>query len=228
MNKLESPVNMEEKTICLLLLDVSGSMKEDDRMGLLNKAIQEFYTDIKNGENEVDPSTKDKLEVSVVQFDEDTTVLQPPALVEEFTMPVLESRGSTTCTCNALKVAIELINERKAYYTKWGIKFSRPWIILMTDGYPYPDTDAEIDAISQVIKEGVAQKRYEMLGIGIGSANMSTLEKMTGKAMSLDGLKFGAFFKWLSRSMSVISLSKPGEMIDISKGAANWMSSYKV
>lgn len=227
MNTLESPVNMEEKTICLLLLDVSGSM-QGEPVNLLNKAIQEFHNDIKEGKNEVDPSTKDKLEISVVKFDQDTTVLQTPALIEEFSMPILETRGSTTCTCNALKVAIDLVGERKAYYDKWGIKSSRPWIILMTDGSP-SDSNAEIDAISQVIKDGVTRKKYEMLGIGIGNhLDMNTLQKMTGNAMALDGLKFGAFFKWLSRSMSIISQSKPGEKIDISKGANHWMSSYKV
>lgn len=228
MRTLESPVNMEEKTICLLLLDVSGSM-QGEPINLLNKAVQEFYEDIKDGKNEVDPSTKDKLEISVVKFDQETTVLQTPALIEEFTMPILESRGSTTCTCNALRVAIDLVSERKAYYDKWGIKSSRPWIILMTDGNPYPDTNTEIDTISQVIKEGVAQKKYEMLGIGIGNnVDMDTLKKMTGNAIALDGLKFGAFFKWLSRSMSIISQSKPGQTIDLSKGANDWMSSYKV
>jgi uncharacterized protein YegL len=222
MQQLESPVNMEQKTICLLLLDVSGSM-EGEPIRLLNEAIQEFYFDIANGANGLDPNTKDRLEISVVSFDDDVQTLQKPALVEEFKMPKLTSRGGRTCTCKALKSAIDIVSERKAYYDSHAIDSARPWIVLMTDGNPYPDTKEEIQEISEIIKNGVTANKYRVLGIGVGnSVNIDTLQYITGDSEPLQGLKFGEFFKWLSRSMSIVSNKRPGEKADLSKGVDKW------
>ena len=69
-----------------------------------------------------------------------------------------------------------------------------------------------------------------MMGIGVGEdANMELLKKMmAGKAMKLDGLKFGAFFSWLSASLSTVASSKEGDKVDISEGASDWMKSFDI
>jgi uncharacterized protein YegL len=102
----------------------------------------------------------------------------------------------------------------------------------MTDGEPYGNkaSAADIDAIAQRVAADAKDKRYMMIGIGVGEeANMELLGKMTaGKALKLDGVKFGEFFQWLSASLSTVAASKEGDKINISEGADNWMTSFEI
>lgn len=227
----ESAQNQEQKCLCVLVLDVSGSMR-GSKLDALNQGIRDFYTQIQTADG-VSENTVDQLEIAIIKYDEEVTILRNPKLLEDGELPpTLTERGSVTETVLAMEEAIQLVADRKAFYKSTGQAYLRPWIIVMTDGEPYGKkaTTADIDAIAQRVAADAKDKRYMMMGIGVGEdANMELLAKMTaGKALKLDGLKFGQFFQWLSASLSTVAASKEGDKVDISEGASNWMKSFDI
>ena len=227
----ESAQNFEQKCLCVLVLDVSGSMK-GEKLDELNNGVKSFFSQIQNCDG-VAEGTKDQLEVAIIQFDEDVRILRDPKLIEDDEFPpTLEQRGSVTETVLAIEEAIKLSEDRKAFYKSTGQRYYRPWIILMTDGEPYGSkaSQADIDQISAKVATDSQGKKYMMMGIGIGAdANMELLRKMTaGKGMKLDGVKFGEFFQWLSASLSTVTQSKEGETVSIKDGVDNWMESFDI
>lgn len=225
----ESPKNQEQKCLCILVMDVSGSM-HGPSLNALNEGIQSFFSEIQNGDEGVSKKLKDQIEISLIKYDQDVDIIRAPKLLETGEhAPVLSDRGAITNTVAALREAIKLVNDRKAFYKATGQTYFRPWIILMTDGEPYPYVESDVNEIGQIVKNDVLNKQYMIVGLGVGAANMSILKKMTysegydenqphGITLPLQGTKFEAFFRWLSCSMSTISQSREGKRVDISKG----------
>ena len=225
----ESAVNQEMKCLCVFVLDVSGSMR-GARLEALNQGMKDFYNEIQGGDS-VSEKLIDQLEVAIIQYDEEAQILRNPALLEEEEVPpTLTERGSTTETVVAMEEAIRMVEERKAWYKETGQKYYRPWIVVMTDGEPYGDraTASDIEAISARVAKETEEKKYFVMGIGVGEANMDLLRKMCGKALPLAGTKFTEFFKWLSNSLSMVSTSKEGDKVNISQGADAWMDSFEI
>ncbi len=217
----EAAVNYEQKCLCVLVLDVSGSMRGKP-MDDLNKGLQDFYNEIAD-----DVTTSQRLEVSLITFNHDVKTIQEPALVENFKMPQLSATGSTAMV-NAVNAAMDKVEARKKWYKETGQTYYRPWIILMTDGEP--DEDQDVDALAERIKTETEGKHFQFLPIGVEGANMAVLDKIKGNLppMKLQGTKFSSFFKWLSASMGTIVEAKEGEQVDISKGADDWMSAFTI
>lgn len=219
----EAAKNFEQKCLVVLVLDVSGSMSIENRIGELNKGLQEFYEEISN-----DETTSQRLEISIITFNHIVKTIQEPALVEDFTMPTLRAEGSTAMV-NAVEEAIVKVQDRKNWYKQTGQAYYRPWIILMTDGEP--DRDQDVDGLAARIAQDTANKNYMFMPIGVGDANMTILNKIkgSGSAMMLQGTKFSSFFQWLSASMSTITSSHEGDTVDISVGADEWiLKSFKI
>ena len=226
----ESAVNQEMKCLCVFVLDVSGSMR-GEKLNALNQGLKDFYGEIQSAEGGISEKLIEQLEVAIIQYDEEVKTLRDPKLLDEEEIPpVLEERGSTTETVVAMEEAIKLVEQRKAWYKETGQKYYRPWIVVMTDGEPYGNRSsaADIDAIASRVATESAAKKYFMMGIGVGEANMELLRKMCGTALPLQGTKFTEFFKWLSNSLSMVSTSKEGEKVNISQGADAWMDSFEI
>lgn len=219
----ESAENYEQKCLCVLVLDVSGSMRGEP-IAELNRGLQDFYNEIKE-----DETTSQRLEVCIMTFNDKVKTLQEPALVENFTMPTLTTYGSTAMV-DAVNEAIEKVEARKKWYKDTGQLYYRPWIILMTDGEP--DVGQDVYGLGPRIKSDMEAKKYVFLPIGIQDANMETLEILQGgmKPMKMQGLKFSDFFKWLSASMGTIVNHPEGGNADPTKGIIDditWLDDFK-
>lgn len=231
----EIPDNFQQKCLCILLLDVSGSMRKDDRLGKLNAAIAQFYDDVIYGKNGVAKATVGRLEVAIIAFDQDAKVIRPNKdsttllLSRNEPAPVLTERGSTTETVKAIDKALEIINDRKRFYDRTGQGYHRPWIVLMTDGKSSSPVH-EINRIEKVLNQQIKGKHISMIGIGIGDkVPMDNLNRLSGgHAQRLEGLRFAQFFQWLSNSFSLITQSNDDDTIDISTGSDDWMKNYSV
>jgi uncharacterized protein YegL len=219
---VETPENYEQKCLCVLVLDVSGSM-EGEPINQLNIGIQDFYEDIKDNS-----TTANRLEVCIVEFSDTTKVLVEPSLADNFTMPILTTKG-TTKLVDGVRVAIKKAEDRKNWYKQTKQKYYRSWVILITDGAPDPEQD--INGLSQEIKAGMIAKSFNFFAVGVQGARMDILQQISSPEMQpamLEGLKFSDFFKWLSASMTTITNSIDGEQVDLSRGASSWMGGFKI
>ncbi len=225
----ESPVNYEQKCLCVLVLDVSGSMSNPtsgtEPIDELNQGLQAFYNEIK-----ADATTANRLEVAIITFHSEVKCELEPALVENFTMPRLTTKGSTKLV-DGVKEAIAKVEARKQWYKNSGQPYYRPWIIVITDGEP--DSDQDVNGLAEEIRlatsdDQIQGKKFAFLAVGVQGANMNTLEKISDPKMPpqrLEGLKFSAFFKWLSASMTTVTSSKPGQLVNLPQ--PGWTQGFK-
>ena len=107
----------------------------------------------------------------------------------------------------AIEKAQEVVDSRKQYYKSQGIPYYRPWIVVMTDGDPYP-IGQDVDGIAARIKSDVTEKKYVFFIIGIGNvvqdSVLTTLSTSEFPAARMEAVKFCEFFTWLSASASVV------------------------
>ncbi|RGS44775.1 VWA domain-containing protein [Segatella copri] len=194
--------NFEQKCLCVLVLDTSYSM-DDGSIDELNAGLKRFQDELLK-----DKTTRDRLEVAIVTFDSDVKTIQQPALLTDFSMPTLECNGST-CMIDGISEAIDIVENRKQYYKSHGIPYYRPWIVMMTDGYP--DSDQDVDGMSSRIKDAHQHKEFVFMGVGVGDSISEDVLKQLAQSdfppMKMQAVKFCEFFTWLSNSMSGVSNS---------------------
>lgn len=218
---VETPENFEQKCLCVLVLDVSGSMSGEP-INQLNKGVQAFHNEILN-----DSTTSNRLEVCLIEFASDVNILVEPSLADNFEMPTLVTKGST-CLVDGVREAIKKVEERKNWYKSTSQKYYRPWIILMTDGAP--DYGQDIIGLKNEIANGVSNKSFFFFSVGVEGANMEVLNNISTSEMPpapLEGLKFGDFFKWLSASMTSVTQSTDGDTINL-PNPASWMKGFQI
>ncbi|MEM7369740.1 MAG: VWA domain-containing protein [Bacteroidota bacterium] len=205
----ESPSNYEQKCTCVMVLDVSGSMKGEP-IDKLNQGLQDFYQDIQG-----DLTTSNRLELSIVTFGSKVDCLVEPSLADNITLPTLIADGSTKLV-DGVRKGIEVALARKKWYNDTGQPYYRPWVILITDGEP--DKNQDVDGLRREIEMGVQGKSFLFFAIGVEQANMEMLNTISTKTMppaKLAGLKFSEFFNWLSNSMDIITSSEEGQVVNL-------------
>jgi uncharacterized protein YegL len=191
----ESPENFQQKCCVAFVLDVSGSMS-GNAIEELNKGLQEFHKEILD-----DSTAASRLEIAIVEFSSSVSTLIDPSLVENFSMPTLVTNGSTKLV-DGVREGIQIVKTRKQWYKDTNQQYYRPWVILITDGEP--DGGQDVDGLKQEIENGVNSKDFYFFAVGVENANMNTLVKLSSVKMApakLHGLKFKAFFEWLSASL---------------------------
>lgn len=209
MFKGESPENYEQKCLCVLVLDTSGSM-EGEPINELNKGLQDFHQEVA-----MDFVASQRLEVSVVTFNSTTQVLREPALLQNLEMPRLSASG-TTKLVDAVRTAMFKVEERKQWYRETGQNYYRPMIVLITDGEP--DSDQDLSGLSDELQRSVAAKKFSFYALGVKGYNHAKLAQVCPPStppLPLDGYKFSEFFKWLSNSIGIITKSKEGDTLSL-------------
>ena len=112
----------------------------------------------------------------------------------------------------AVRRALVLLRERKDIYKRNGSDYFRPWVFLITDGRP---NDAGWEAVPDQVKEEEKRKALLFYAVGVESADMKTLARFSDDRppMKLKGLAFRELFQWLSKSLSAVAQSRPGEQV---------------
>lgn len=220
--------NPEPRCPCVLLLDTSGSMKDERQVAVwtalspiqrlmndsvatrtarpideLNSGLAQF-----RGELLSDELAVKRIELAMITFGpvKQVTDFQPPDL---FRPPALRAEGDTPMG-QAIERAIQLINDRKAAYKQNGISYYRPWIFLVTDGEP---TD-HWQRAAELIRLGEASKQFAFFAIGVEGAKFDVLQQLSVRQpLQLKGLSFREMFRWLSASLSAVSRSQTSDEI---------------
>jgi uncharacterized protein YegL len=204
--------NPEPRCPCLLLLDVSGSMRGQP-IDELNAGLGTFKDELA-----ADALAMKRVEVGIITFGPVRTELAFQS-ASTFYAPTLTSQGDTPMG-EAILQGLEMVRQRKDEYRTNGISYYRPWVFLMTDGGP---TD-EWQSAAAAVREGEASKAFAFFAIGVKGANMETLRKISSRdPLMLDGLRFRELFSWLSSSLRSVSRSTPGTEVPL-QPPSGWAS----
>lgn len=198
-----SIVNASEAHMaCLFLLDTSGSM-EGKPIAELESGLNKFKIEVCE-----DKTTRDVLDVAVVEFNSYVNVLQEFVPVEYMAPVSLKAQGGTDMSAG-LRTAIDMVVERGRFYRRSGTQPYCPWIVMITDGLP---TDS-IDSIAEEILSLDQQDKLRLWSLAVEGADTKLLNRLGhGKrVLTLNGYDFTKFFDWVNKSMRSISVSSPGE-----------------
>jgi uncharacterized protein YegL len=197
--------NPEPRLACVLLLDVSQSMRGNP-IAELNDGLRTYKQELV-----ADSLARKRVEVAVVTFGGTVQNLCDFTIAEDFQPPTLTANGDTPMGA-ALKQAMDVIQQRKSIYRENGLAYFRPWIFMITDGGP---TDPWKQAAKD-IKEGESKKAFVFFAVGVEGANFEVLKQISVREpLKLQGLNFRDLFQWLSASQRSISQSTPGEKVQL-------------
>jgi uncharacterized protein YegL len=201
--------NSDERAPLVLVLDCSGSMLEENKIGRLNEGLKTLEAELKS-----DPIAARCGRVLVISFggDGNVEIMGTWTDAMDFSAPVLAAGGLTPLGA-AMRCALDEIESQKAEMRGAGVSYKRPIIMLLSDGEP---TD-EWQAVAAQCKSAEAAHKVNIMAIGIGSqANRDTLSAFSNKgALNLEGLKFKELFIWLSRSIQAVSRAATGGTVQL-------------
>jgi len=217
INEDELANNPSPRIPICLVLDTSKSMY-GAAIKELNNGVSLFMSAILD-----DEVTRYSAELSVITFGGVVHNVIEFGSIENQKIPKFKAYGGTLMG-EAIETTLDLLDERKKEYQKAGVDYFQPWMIIMTDGRPGDNINNVITQINELIKK----RKLTLFPIAIGEkADLSILSKLSPekKPLKLKGLKFNEFFQWLSRSVSVVSQSIPGEKIELDiEGLKEWAS----
>ncbi len=211
--------NPEPRCAVVLLLDTSGSM-QGRRIDELNAGLRTLDQALKQ-----DPLASLRVELAVVAFGGgsarvldvrqgqggaiEAEAAQAFVTVDAFHPPLLVADGATPMG-QAARIGLQLVRDRKASYKQNGIDYFRPWLFLITDGKP---TDSGWEAAAAELAQEEAGRGLSVYGVGVEGADMRCLARFSTQRppLKLKGLAFEELFVWLSKSLSAVSQSRPGD-----------------
>jgi uncharacterized protein YegL len=204
---VEFAENPEPRCPCVLLLDTSGSM-QGAAIAALNEGLQTFRNDLAK-----DPLASRRVEVALVTFNSEVTVVQEFVTADQFEPPTLNGQGMTHMG-GGIHRALDLIQARKAQYRANGIAYYRPWVFLITDGAPQGEPEEVVERAAQRVRDDEAAKRVAFFAVGVENADMGRLAALSVRTpVKLIGLNFVEMFVWLSASMQKVSQSQMDEQV---------------
>ena len=192
--------NANQRTPCVLILDASGSMTATGSRG--KTRIQELNEGVQLGI------------VSVGGPSNSAEVLMDWTDVENFEAFPLTADG-TTPLGKGVRLGLNMIEQVKSDLKTNGINYTRPWMMIITDGEP-TDTESEWSQATDECKKAEADKKVEIFTIAVEGANLAKLNQLSVRPpVMLDGVKFKELFLWLSSSLSAASRSRPGDNMSL-------------
>lgn len=198
--------NPDNRCPCILLLDISSSMKGAP-IEALNEGLRAFQQDINQ-----DDMARRRVEIAIITFGGGVSVLQPFVRARDFVAPTLDAHGSTPMG-KAIECALDLLQRHKRQLMNAGVQYYRPWIFLVTDGAP---TD-EWKMAAQLVHDEEKAESLAFFAVGVGNARMDILEKISARRPTrLQGLKFREMFLWVSESQKRVSISSVGDKVKLS------------
>ncbi|MGI6695808.1 MAG: vWA domain-containing protein [Christensenellales bacterium] len=199
---------------CCILVDTSSSMQQGSKIQELNDALAAF----KNAICE-DPLSARRVDVCVISFDNDVNLITPFCPIMKFEAPVLQAGGWTNMAAG-IRYALEAVREQMSVYHRIGVECYKPFVLMITDGKPTDD----MTGIAELIASRESEGRYGRLrfhAFGVKGADFQQLSSISKRVAAVNHNAFGEIFNWASRSMQVVSHSRPQETPPIPNLPAN-------
>jgi uncharacterized protein YegL len=217
MSAIDFSGNPNQRTPCVLVLDASGSMDSKTSSG--KTRMEELNLGVKVLEDALraDDAALSRVQLSIVTVGgpvNDADVMLDWTDAINFSAFPIRAGGSTPLG-KGLRIALELVEEGKLNLKAAGISYTRPWIMVISDGEPTDSSD-DWNAAIRECKSAESSKKVEIFSIGVEGADLSKLAQISTKPpLMLEGMKFKELFVWLSSSLSAASRSRPGETVHL-------------
>lgn len=217
MGKLQDEVEVgnpqQPHVATVLLLDTSGSM-DGVNIASVNQGLATFKEEVM-----ADEVASKRVDLALVTFGEQVTVVQDFSSIETFDSPELKAYGATPMGAGILE-AIELLERRKQQYKDAGIDYYRPWLFLITDGEPtdMQPGDSTWTSVVKRVQDGVSAGKFTFFAVGVEQAKMDLLQMIAPPKMPpvyMREKKWKELFNWLSKSQQKIGASKPGDQVKL-------------
>ncbi len=175
-----------------LVLDVSGSMSGEPIEAVKN-GVQVLVSTLRK-----DPYALETAFLSVITFESSAKQVVPLTELASFQIPAIVATGSTSLgealTLLSKRIEAEVVKTSAEQKGDW-----KPLVFLMTDGSPTDNWRKGLDSLKKV-KTGI------IVACAAGpSADTNVLKQITEIVLQLDvadSAAIGAFFKWVSASVS--------------------------
>jgi len=203
-----------QRTPVVVLLDCSGSMETAGRIRRLNEGLVEFAKQAKAND-----TARRHVLLSIITFGGDVKRISDWMDVAHFQPPVLEASGQTPMG-EAVQTALATIDGLRDRFDAHGISYTRPWIILMSDGAPTDDWKE----VARKCRERTCIERGTDGGIVVWpfgvppDANAEVLHQFANPKMDvfrLEALDFRRTFDWLVDSLEKLAGTAPTETVQI-------------
>ncbi len=221
MREIEYGNSLAQRTLCVLVLDTSASMSmrsdanNKRRIELLNDGVQAFYNDLFQ-----DETARNRVRLAIVQVggpNDDAAVMMDWTDAVDF-IPMKFKEDGCTPLGEGMLLALELIEQEREKLKMSGISYTRPWIMVMSDGMPTSPTNVWREATEKA-QQAEEKKKCIVYPIAIDAGNdeMSALSQLSCMTppVHMDSAKFREFFVWLSGSLKTMSQSAPGDTVQL-------------
>lgn len=182
----------------ILMLDTSGSMRQDDKIDVLNDSVAEMIKELAS----VDAG-HGFITLTLISFGgEVASVIQRNVPVANMAFTPLKARGKTPMG-DAFTLARELIENRDEISSK----AYRPTIALVSDGLPVPALAGELEALINS-NRGSKSSRFA-LAVG-ADADRDLLAKFaSGGAVreASEASEIRNFLQWVTNTVTQVTLS---------------------
>lgn len=210
----EAPANIEERLLCTLVIDVSGSMDGATKIGQVNEGLRRLEADVKKA----NVKTRQGLEICIVTFADQATEVRAPSLVDDAPMPVLGA-GGYTALVDGIRKGIEVTAERMKWYKQTSLSRKVPYIVVMTDGDGNVGVDQDVGRLAADIlrsSEG-STPAFNFWAFGTDDAEIATLKRLSTKnpVVLVKEARFDEFFKWVSFVSRSVSGAGKGATVDL-------------
>lgn len=216
--------NVAQRTLCVLVLDLSGSMaiqagggsnaNGKRRIDMLNEGIEAFYNDLMKDET---ARNRVRLAIVIVGGVNDTAELMMNWTDAIDFFPIKFRENGMTPLGQGMLLALNLIEQERINLRDNGISYTRPWIMALTDGLPTDSQDIWQAATQQCrLAEQNGQCIIYPIAIDAGVQEVNMLQQLSSTPpVHLNSVKFVEFFVWLSASLKTMSQSAPGETVQL-------------
>ncbi len=211
----------------VLIVDTSSSMV--GKIDELNSGIRAFYNALEQNQ-----MANDCVDIAVIEMGGNKArISQSFTSIEKWNIKKYSANGITPME-GAIDLALNQIFQIKSFYREKSINYYRPWLVIMSDGYPTDENgyfDQNWRWFRNRIKDEIAKKHIVSFTFYIGPSEMqenNEVEKENIKIAKLvlkeiaspDNIHFGkshayelaneignltTLFRWLSNSITTVS-----------------------
>jgi uncharacterized protein YegL len=209
--------NPNQRTPCVLVLDVSASMNEKTPTG--RSRIQELSAGLVSLQDALteDSTALVRVQLAIVSVGgprDQAEVMMDWTDATHFHAFDLRADGLTPLG-NGLRLGLDLIQHAKQDLKASGVSYTRPWMMVISDGAP---SDSQHDWSQAVLECHRAEKenKVEIFSIGVDGADLSKMSEFSKRPpLILANMRFRELFVWLSASLSAASRSRPGDQVSL-------------